>query len=103
MVASDTAVVSTGRSIVEAIDRKVHHTVMWILVLCDGLVYCRDGTCLRFDTFLRYEEIVIEITLVDKPEVAEGDESQCTKEKSLLYFPLCVEYAWDEREYDDRR
>ena len=103
MVASDTAVVSTGRCIVEAIDREVHHTIVWILVRGDSLVYGRYGASLSFYTFLWYEEIIIEVTLIYQPEVAEGDEPQCSEEESLLHLPLGIECAGDEREYDDSR
>ena len=97
MVATYAAVIGAGRSIVEAIDREVHHTVVRILILGDRLVDGGHRTSLCFDAFLGDEEIIIQIALVDEPEVAEGDDADRGEEEGLLDLPLSIEYAGTRR------
>ena len=101
VVATYAAVIGAGRSIVEAIDREVHHTVVRILIFGDRLVDGGHRTSLCFDAFLGDEEIIIQIALVDEPEVTEGDDADRGEEEGLLDLPLSIEYAGDEGEDDD--
>ena len=87
MVATYAAVIGAGRSVVEAIDREVHHTIVRILILGDSLVDSGHRTSLCFDAFLGDEEIIIQIALVDEPEVAEGDDAIEAKRRDFLIFP----------------
>ena len=101
VVATYAAVIGAGRSIIEAIDREVHHAIVRILILGDSLVNSGHRTSLCFDAFLGDEEIIIQIALVDEPEVAEGDDADRGEEEGLLDLPLSIEYAGDEGEDDD--
>ena len=95
MIAPDTAVIGAGRSIIKAIDGKVHHSVVWVSILSNRLVYGRHGACLSLDTFLGYEEVIMEVALIYQPEISQRNKTEQGEERYFLEFALCIEEARD--------
>ena len=95
VIAPDTAVIGAGRSVIEAIDCKVHHSVVWVSILSDRLVDVRHGACLSLDTFLWDEEVIMEVALVYQPEIGQRNKTEQGEERYFLEFALCIEEARD--------
>ena len=67
VIATDTAVMGAGRSVIEAIDREVHHSVVRVFIQEDLTVGIGDGLSLLGYESLVDEVLIIQVTLIHEP------------------------------------
>ena len=69
MIASHTTMISTCGSIIEAVYREVHHTIMRIFICHDCPIGLCDGPSLLCNEVLIDEMLIVEVTLIYQPQV----------------------------------
>ena len=87
MIAANTLMVIGGLVLIEGVRREVQHTVVKTLIVQDLLVGLRH-LLRRLTLTLRHEHLVVEVTLVDMPQVTETEQQEDRNRIRLLQLTI---------------